>query len=85
MVIEVILLNYFDENLWLLKVGVYKVPLILNKILVFIQLFEFLAMTYIIKSQENRKIEEILFQHNNEPISTPLNNNLFERNAPSLE
>ena len=40
--------------------------------LIAIQAFEWLVMYYLIYTQENRKIEEILFDHNDENMNQPL-------------
>ena len=69
MVIEIILFIKFSWNLWYVKAATHSIITTVSKALFYLLFCELYAMKYIIKTQENRKVEEILFDHNNEPIS----------------
>lgn len=62
----------FNRFLQGLREAIFIVLPITTSIVFYIQIVEWYAMKYIIKNQDGRKIEEILFEHNHEPINEPI-------------
>ena len=62
----------YIRGIFLLDRIINYVVWILTMTIIYTQYKEWQVMNYLIESQKHRKIEEILYQHYNEPINDPI-------------